>query len=52
SALGGAILLLTADIVVRLLPTQQELKIGVLTALLGAPFFLHLILKSKKEWVS
>ena len=52
SALGGAILLLTADIVVRLLPTQQELKIGVLTALLGAPFFLHLILKSKKECAS
>ena len=51
SALGGAILLLAADIVVRLLPTQQELKIGVLTALLGAPFFLHLILKSRREWV-
>lgn len=50
SALGGAILLLAADITVRLLPTQQELKIGVLTALLGAPFFLHLILKSKREW--
>lgn len=52
SALGGAVLLLTADITVRLLPTQQELKIGVLTALLGAPFFLHLILKSKREWAS
>jgi iron complex transport system permease protein len=52
SALGGAILLLAADIIVRLLPTQQELKIGVLTALLGAPFFLHLILKSRREWVS
>ncbi|ORU94491.1 MAG: ABC transporter permease [Cycloclasticus sp. symbiont of Bathymodiolus heckerae] len=52
SALGGALLLLAADIVVRLLPTQQELKIGVLTALLGAPFFLHLILKSKREWAS
>ena len=52
SALGGAVLLLTADIVVRLLPTQQELKIGVLTALLGAPFFLHLILKSKRQWAA
>lgn len=52
SALGGAVLLLAADIVVRLLPTQQELKIGVITALLGAPFFLHLILKSKREWAS
>jgi iron complex transport system permease protein len=52
SGLGGAVLLLAADITVRLLPTQQELKIGVLTALLGAPFFLHLILKSKREWAS
>tara|TARA_R110002111_G_scaffold199828_1_gene265266 strand:+ start:41706 stop:42719 length:1014 start_codon:yes stop_codon:yes gene_type:complete len=52
SALGGAALLLAADIAVRLLPTQQELKIGVLTALLGAPFFLHLILKSKRQWTT
>ncbi|MBQ0724581.1 MAG: iron ABC transporter permease [Cycloclasticus sp.] len=52
SALGGAVLLLAADIAVRLLPTQQELKIGVLTALLGAPFFLHLILKSKRQWAA
>ena len=52
SALGGAILLLAADMIVRLIPTQQELKIGVLTALLGAPFFLHLILKSRREWLS
>jgi len=52
SALGGAALLLAAVIAVRLLPTQQELKIGVLTALLGAPFFLHLILKSKRQWTT
>lgn len=52
SALAGALLLLAADIAVRLLPTQAELKIGVLTALIGAPFFLHLILKARKEWAS
>lgn len=52
SGLAGAALLLVADIVVRLLPTQYELKIGVLTALIGAPFFLHLILKTRREWVS
>jgi len=50
SGLAGALLLLLADIAVRLLPTQQELKIGVLTALIGAPFFLHLLLKSRREW--
>lgn len=47
SALGGALLLLSADIAVRLLPVQVEIKVGVVTALLGAPFFLWLILKSR-----
>ncbi len=47
SALGGAMLLLAADIAVRLLPAQTELKVGVLTSLIGAPFFLYLILNSR-----
>lgn len=37
SAIGGAALLAMADIAVRLIPTAQELRLGVLTALLGAP---------------
>ncbi|QEP44730.1 iron ABC transporter permease [Ectothiorhodospiraceae bacterium BW-2] len=45
SALGGATLLLLADIVTRLLPTHGDLKVGVVTALLGAPLFLWLILR-------
>ncbi|MFT5260305.1 MAG: iron complex transport system permease protein [Gammaproteobacteria bacterium] len=48
SLLSGAILLLVADIAVRLLPTQTELKIGVLTALLGAPFFLWSLNKHRR----
>ncbi len=48
SALGGAVMLLLADIAVRLLPTQNPLQVGVLTALVGAPFFLYLIVKSRK----
>lgn len=51
SALGGAALVLAADIGVRVLPTQTTLKLGVLTALVGAPFFLHLIVKSRKEYL-
>lgn len=47
SALGGAALLLAADIAVRLVPTAPELKLGVVTALLGAPFFLALVLKAR-----
>ncbi len=51
SALAGAILLLWADLAVRLLSTGVELKIGVLTSMVGAPFFLMLIYKMKKETI-
>jgi iron complex transport system permease protein len=43
SALGGAAMILAADIAVRVIAPDQDLKLGVLTALVGAPFFLHLI---------
>jgi iron complex transport system permease protein len=49
SALGGAILLLLADVGVRVLPTTQELRLGVVTALIGVPFFLVLIFKTRRE---
>lgn len=49
-ALAGAILLVLADICVRLLYTRgQELKLGVLTAIVGAPFFIFLILKTRRH---
>ncbi|MCP3870165.1 MAG: iron ABC transporter permease [Gammaproteobacteria bacterium] len=48
SALGGAILLLAADIAVRLFPAGTEIKVGVLTSLVGAPFFLYLIVQSRR----
>lgn len=38
-------MLLATDFAVRLLSTGTELKLGVVTALVGAPFFLWLILK-------
>lgn len=50
SGLGGALLLLWADMAVRLLPTNQELKLGVITALLGAPLFLLLMLRSRRNY--
>lgn len=50
SALAGATLLLLADLGVRLLYNSgQELKLGVLTSLVGAPFFIALILRSRKN---
>jgi len=48
SALGGASLLLAADVAVRLLAPDQDLKLGVLTALVGAPFFLWLVVKTRR----
>ncbi len=47
SALVGAMLLLAADISVQLLSSGAEMKLGVITSLVGAPFFLVLILKSR-----
>ena len=49
SALGGALLLTLADVASRLLSGDQELKLGVLTALIGAPFFLHLMIKLRRR---
>ncbi len=49
SALGGAVLTLAADIAVRLILSGPELKLGVLTALIGAPFFLYLVIQTRRE---
>ncbi len=49
SALGGAAMVLAADIAVREVLPQRDLKLGVLMALVGAPLFLHLIFKTRKE---
>ena len=49
SALGGAIMLLAADILTRLSDTGPELRLGVVTALLGAPFFLLLLQRLRRE---
>jgi iron complex transport system permease protein len=46
SFLGGALLATLADVAIRLLPPGPELKLGVVTALLGAPFFLHLVMRT------
>jgi iron complex transport system permease protein len=49
SALGGAVLTLLADIAVRAITPGQELKLGVVTALVGAPFFFLLVVKTRVE---
>ena len=49
SALGGALLLLLADVAVRFLSPERELKLGVVTALIGAPFFLFLVVRLRRR---
>ena len=49
-ALLGALLIVVADTVARTLVAPAELPIGVLTALLGAPFFIALLLRNRREW--
>lgn len=49
SAMGGAAMVLLADIAVRVVLPERDLKLGVLTALVGAPLFLHLILRLRRE---
>ncbi len=51
SALAGAAVVLAADILVRLLPPERELKLGVLTSMVGAPFFIYLLWKERQRWL-
>lgn len=48
SALGGASMLLAADVLVRLIAPGRDLKLGVLTAIIGAPFFLWLVFRTRR----
>ena len=49
SALCGAALLLIADIAVRLIPASSDIKVGVLTSIIGVPFFLLLIVRERRR---
>jgi len=48
SALAGSALLLAADIAVRIIPSTSDIKVGVLTSIIGVPFFLYLIMRERR----
>lgn len=48
SALGGAIFLTGCDILARL-PASGEISVGIITSMLGAPYFLYLLIKNRRE---
>jgi iron complex transport system permease protein len=47
STLTGALLLLSADVIVRIVSPVSEIPVGVVTALIGAPFFINLLIKAR-----
>ena len=49
SALAGALLVLVADALCRVLPLASELRLGIALSLLGAPFFLALLLRLRRN---
>ena len=48
SMLGGAVLLINADLLARVLIEPAELPIGIITSLLGCPFFLYLLSRRRE----
>jgi iron complex transport system permease protein len=49
SALAGALLVVLADCFVRILPSASELRLGIAMSVLGAPFFMFLLFKMRRE---
>ncbi|WP_420470066.1 FecCD family ABC transporter permease [Brevundimonas sp. FT23042] len=50
SAMSGGLILIVADLLARITPTDQELKLGVFTALVGAPLFALIAWRAAREW--
>ncbi|MBJ7445932.1 MAG: iron ABC transporter permease [Brevundimonas sp.] len=50
SSLTGGLMLVVADLLARMTPTDQELKLGVFTALVGAPLFALIAWRAAREW--
>ena len=50
SGIMGAIILITADTIARLLISPAELPVGIITSLLGAPFFLYMLIRREKKY--
>lgn len=50
SCLMGAVLLLLSDTLARTVIAPTELPVGIITALMGSPFFIYLLIKKKRQW--
>ena len=50
SALAGGAFLIIADLLARTLPSSGEMPVGIITALIGAPFFIYLLRRTRREY--
>ena len=50
AALAGAVLLTLADLLARVIPSGEELRLGVVTALFGAPLFAFIAWRAARSW--
>ncbi len=48
--LMGSLFLVLADLIARLLLAPAEIPVGIITAMIGAPFFIYLLRRSKREY--
>lgn len=49
AALGGGIFLVACDVIARIVPSRSEMPLGVVTGLIGAPLFLLLLIRLRRE---
>ncbi|MBM3945638.1 MAG: iron chelate uptake ABC transporter family permease subunit, partial [SAR202 cluster bacterium] len=49
SAVGGAVFLVLADTIARTVMQPAELRVGIITAFVGAPFFIFLLIRNKRR---
>lgn len=50
AALGGALFVVLVDLIARTVIAPTEIPLGVMTAVVGAPFFLHLLRRSRRDY--
>ncbi|MGQ5711438.1 FecCD family ABC transporter permease [Desulforudis sp. DRI-14] len=50
SCLMGAVLLLVADTLARTIIAPTEIPVGIITALMGSPFFVYLLIRKRRQW--
>ncbi|MFW6174640.1 MAG: iron chelate uptake ABC transporter family permease subunit, partial [Chloroflexota bacterium] len=49
SALGGALFVVSADFIGRVALSPAEIRVGIITSFVGAPFFIFLLIRNKRQ---